>query len=280
MQEETSVLSNEQAGAGCRRLRLSAPGIAASAVPGQFVHVRVPALDEGAMRRPISICGADPRSGELTLLFKVVGRGTKALAGVRPGDAIDLLGPLGNGFPVPSDHDGPVALVGGGYGVAPLLFLATRAIAGGVAKDAIHLFCGGRTKDDLLLQDEFAALGVALHPATEDGSHGARGRVTAPLLEWLEGLAARAGGKEPTSGAKPPPVFACGPAPMLRAIDDLAKRFGFRAALSFDRRMACGVGACLGCVQRVRDADAAGGVKWARVCTDGPVFPAGAIVWD
>ncbi|MBR1609235.1 MAG: dihydroorotate dehydrogenase electron transfer subunit [Kiritimatiellae bacterium] len=285
MQEETSVLSIEQAGAGVRRLRLAAPGTCASARPGQFVHVRVPALDPGAMRRPISIC--DAGGGVLTLVFKIVGRGTEALAAVRPGDKVDVLGPLGNGFPVSGPGAAPnsaaaapcsaaagngdptsrfYALVGGGYGVAPLYFLARELLRLGAPASRVAVFAGGRTAADILLAEDFAALGVAVHPATEDGSLGARGLVTAPLDAWLEAHA-------PDRVA----IYACGPAPMLRALDERAARIGCEAWLSLDRRMACGIGACLGCVQKTRTPS--GTETLSRVCVDGPVFPAGTLVW-
>jgi dihydroorotate dehydrogenase electron transfer subunit len=263
-----AVLSLEDLGSGYRRLRLAAPAAAEAAAPGQFVHVRVPGLDASAMRRPISVCDADPASGTLTLLFKVVGRGTVALAAVREGDRIDLMGPLGRGFPLPPEG-AAVLLVGGGYGVAPLYFLARTVLsrAGGV-----HLFAGGRTASDLLLLDDFRALGVDVRPATDDGSLGAKGLVTVPLDAFLD---ARGGVPDP---ATPPPVlYACGPGPMLRAIDERAQARGLKAWLSLDRRMLCGVGACLGCTQTVRDGDA---VATARVCADGPVFPQGRIVWE
>lgn len=264
MQEETSVLSIEQAGAGVRRLRLAAPGTCSTARPGQFVHVRVPALDPGAMRRPISIC--DAGVGVLTLVFKIVGRGTEALATVRPGDKVDVLGPLGNGFPVSDPGARFYALVGGGYGVAPLYFLARELLRSGAPASRVAVFAGGRTAADVLLAEDFAALGVAVHPATEDGSLGIRGLVTAPLDAWLEAHA-------PDRVA----ICACGPAPMLRALDERASRTGREAWLSLDRRMACGVGACLGCVQKTRTP--AGTETLSRVCVDGPVFPAGTVVW-
>ena len=247
-----AVLSLEDLGSGYRRLRLAAPAAAAAAAPGQFVHVRVPALDASAMRRPISVCDADPAAGTLTLLFKVVGRGTAALAGVREGDRIDLMGPLGRGFPLPPGG-AAVLLVGGGYGVAPLYFLARTVLA---RAGGVHLFAGGRTASDLLLLDDFRALGVEVRPATDDGSLGAKGLVTAPLDAFLD---ARGGVGDP---ATPPPVlYAC----------------GLAAWLSLDRRMLCGVGACLGCTQTVRDG---GAVATVRVCADGPVFPQGRIVWE
>ena len=278
--ESAAILSLEDLGAGYRRLRLGAPAAAAAAAPGQFVHVRVPALDASAMRRPVSVCDADPAAGVLTLVFKIVGRGTAALATVREGDRVDLMGPLGNGFPLPP-AGAEVLLVGGGYGVAPLYFLARTVLDGRDGLDGldgrdgrggIHLFVGGRTKEDLLLLDDFRALGVDVHPATDDGSLGTKGLVTAPLDAWL---AARGGVVHPATAAKPA-LFACGPAPMLRAIDERAQALGADAWLSLDRRMLCGVGACLGCTQVVRDGDATATV---RVCADGPVFPRGRIVW-
>ena len=287
--ELASVLSLDDLGAGYRRLRLGAPAAASAAAPGQFVHVRVPALDASAMRRPVSVCDADPAAGVLTLVFKIVGRGTAALATVREGDRVDLMGPLGNGFPLPP-AGAEVLLVGGGYGVAPLYFLARTVLDGRDGQDGqdgldgrdgldcrdgrggIHLFVGGRTKEDLLLLDDFRALGVDVHPATDDGSLGTKGLVTAPLDAWF---AARGGVVHPATAAKPA-LFACGPAPMLRAIDERAQALGADAWLSLDRRMLCGVGACLGCTQVVRDGDATATV---RVCADGPVFPRGRIVW-
>ena len=187
-------------------------------------------------------------------------------ANIAPGDKVDMMGPLGRGFPLPPPDAMPL-LVGGGYGVAPLYFLARTILAGGMQD--IHLFVGGRTASDLLLLDEFRALGVAVHPATNDGSLGERGLVTVPLDAFLQ-----------TSGnpAFRPVLYACGPAPMLRALDERALACGFPAWLSLDRRMACGVGACCGCAQKVRDPD--GAVRVAMVCSDGPVFPQGAIVWD
>ena len=262
-----SVLSHDGCGAGYRLLRLSAASIAEAATPGQFVQLRVPGLEASALRRPFSICNADPATGALLILYKQVGRGTAAMSALAPGDKVDAMGPLGRGFPLPPPDAMPL-LVGGGYGVAPLYFLA-RTILREQPDAAPHLFVGGRTASDLLLLDEFRALGVAVHPATNDGSLGERGLVTVPLDAFLQ-----------TSGnpAFRPVLYACGPAPMLRALDERALAGGFPAWLSLDRRMACGVGACCGCAQKVRDPD--GAVRVAMVCSDGPVFPQGAIVWD
>ena len=131
----------------------------------------------------------------------------------------------------------------------------------------------------MLLLDEFRELGVAVHPATNDGSLGAKGLVTAPLDEFLKSLEGRKQDLRTFGPSDVKPVlYACGPFPMLRALDERATAGGFPAWLSLDRRMACGVGACCGCAQKVRGAD--GAVRVAMVCSDGPVFPQGAVVWD
>jgi dihydroorotate dehydrogenase electron transfer subunit len=242
-----------------RRLEIEAPDVARLARPGQFVHVRVAGLDPAALRRPFSVY--DAVGDRLAVLYKTVGRGTRQLACLQPGDSVALLGPLGNGFPAPEKGSRPL-LVAGGYGVAPLAFLARR-----LAPLTGTLFAGGRTAADLLCLDDFAALGWEICTATEDGSLGTRGLVTAALDPWL---AAR--------GATPATLFACGPAPMLRAVGGRAIAAGRRAWLSLDKHMVCGLGACLACVQTLRRPD---GSTWiARVCRDGPVFEAAEIVWE
>ena len=290
-----SVLSHEERGAGYRLLSLSVPDIAAAAKPGQFVHLRVPGLEAGALRRPFSICDADADAGTLAILYKEVGRGTAAMASIAPGDRLDLMGPLGRGFPLPPPDAVPL-LVGGGYGVAPLYFLARTILARAKKSNdhpttqppnhpTIHLFVGGRTAADLLLLDEFRKLGVEVHLATNDGSLGTKGFATAPLdayLTSLEGPESLEGRKQDLRTFRPSylktVLYACGPFPMLRALDERAAAGGFPAWLSLDRRMACGVGACCGCAQKVRGPD--GAVRVAMVCSDGPVFPQGAVVWD
>lgn len=278
MREEAKVLANSEVGAGYRLLRLFSPGSARRALPGQFVHVRVPSFDPFALRRPLSVCFADPASGTLEILYKIVGRGTEALAKAREGVAVDLMGPLGKPFPRPARDVRPV-LVGGGYGVAPLYFLAAShgcAAGDGAASGEAGrpvLFVGARTAADLMLLDRFEALGVEVHAATDDGSAGVRGLVTAALDAWLARCEAQGGGPSPQKLA----FYACGPAPMLRAVEERALARREEAWLSLDRRMACGVGTCFGCTQRVREADGSEAV--ARVCADGPVFPAGRIIW-
>ena len=267
LQSKACVLDRHPIGGGYNWLVLDAPDIAANARPGQFIHLRVPALEDSALRRPFSIC--DARDGRLSVLYKEVGRGTAAMAAIKPGDPIDIIGPLGNGFPTRIAPDATPILVGGGYGVAPLLFLARELAAAG-RRDGI-LMAGARAEADLLLRGRFAELGWEERFSTADGSVGVKGFVTDVLDSWLAG-----------HPDKPAVFFACGPDGMLRAVGDRAiarpaTSPRIDAWLSLDKHMVCGIGACLACVQTLRDPY--GTTHIARVCKDGPVFESRQIVW-
>ena len=249
------VLEHGALTGGYHLLRLKAPVIAAAARPGQFVHLRVPGLEPTALRRPFSIYRAEEDA--LALLYKRVGRGTESMAALRAGDVVNLMGPLGNGFPLTGAAAAPI-LVGGGYGVAPLVFLAARLPRKGVA------LLGGRSAEDVLCARDFEELGWRVGVATEDGSRGTRGLVTALLDPYIANAAAE--------------LFACGPDGMLRAVGARAIAAGCRAWLSLDHHMVCGIGACLACVQKLRTPE--GGTRIARVCKDGPVFEAREIIWE
>ncbi len=223
--------------------------------PGQFVHLRLPNIEASALRRPFSIYGAEGET--LRLLYKTVGRGTARMNEWTEGTALQVLGPLGNGFPV--DGTALPVLIAGGYGVAPLSFLASRLPRTGI------VLIGGRTADDILVRDDFTRLGWEVRVATQDGSLGKEGLVTCLLDALLE------------KAAEPMELFACGPDGLLRAVGDRAIAHGLKGWLSLDKRMVCGVGACLACVQKLRRPD---GTEWTgRVCEDGPVFESRAIVW-
>ena len=280
--EQTKVILHADCGPGYRLLVLDAPQAAADAQPGQFVHVKVPALEASALRRPFSIFNAE--DGRLELLYKTVGRGTAALNAVKPGETVEVLGPLGRGFP--TTCDGTPLLVGGGYGVAPLYFLARRLVennriielsnrrmARGTDNSTVRqfdhsiispkLFVGGRTKDDLLALDRFAALGVEVFAATNDGSFGTKGFAVVPLDAELNRL--RAAGERFA-------LFTCGPDGLLKAVSERACALGAPGWISVDRHMVCGVGACYACIQRTVKGN-------ARCCVDGPVFKAEELVW-
>ena len=198
MIDETAlILSIRPLAQGYQVLTLAAPAIAAEAKPGQFVHVRVPSLDAARLRRPFSIYDADPVTGRLHILYKTVGLGTRHLAALPVGTELPVLGPIGRPFPL--NPEGIPYLIGGGYGVAPLWFLASRL----PRKDI--LFVGGRTAADILETDRFEEAGWEVRIATQDGSRGTMGLVTAPLDAALA--------DKPQAE-----LYACGPDGMLRAV--------------------------------------------------------------
>lgn len=252
-------------------LVLDAPEIAVLANPGQFVHVLCGGSYDPLLRRPLSIYRAEPDSGKLAMLYEVRGRGTALLAEKKPGDFVDVLGPLGNGFVLPKSSDQSILLVGGGIGAPPLYFLAQR-IAERVGRSCMTFHMGAQTQDKHVCMDDFHSLceGSRVQNkyfiATDDGSCGHHGFVTHSMKTHLAEVAWMA-----------PMVYACGPIPMLRAVAGIAKEYGAQCQVSLEAKMACGVGACMGCVIRVRDGD---GSKYVRVCHEGPVFDAEEVIWE
>jgi dihydroorotate dehydrogenase electron transfer subunit len=196
------------------------------------------------------------------MLYRVVGKGTARLSALREGDSLDVLGPLGRGFD-PRGDDEEKLLVGGGIGLAPLHLLATQLAK---RKSPVRLFAGGRTRDDLLCLAEFEGLGVDCRCATEDGSFGARGVVTVALESHLAALKGRAA------------LYACGPDGMLRALAKIAAGRALPCQVSLEERMACGVGACLGCVTAGRN-HSPQTPDYRCVCAEGPVFESGELAW-
>lgn len=214
-------------------------------VPGQFVNIGLPGK---FLRRPISVC--DWTEDMLTLLVKEAGTGTRELVRLRGGTELDVLSGLGNGFDIAQAEEGAV-LVGGGIGTAPLYGLARRMAEAGRSPRVV---LGFRTKADAFYLEEFAALGTRVAASTEDGSLGVKGFVTDVLKELPDCRY----------------VLACGPAPMLKAVSSLPQLTG--GQFSFEARMACGFGACVGCT-----IETANGLR--RVCRDGPVFRKEELVW-
>jgi dihydroorotate dehydrogenase electron transfer subunit len=259
-QEKATVIEHCPFQGDYRLLRLSAPAVGPLVQPGQFVHLRIPRFEHAVLRRPFSVFKADPEG--LSILYKNVGKGTAAMCCVREGEEIDLIGPLGSGFPVAGEGKTLPVLVAGGYGNAALYLLAARLPVKGIA------FFGGRSAIDILCVDEFKALGWDVRVTTDDGSLGQKGLVTAALDLWLE---------EQKKNSRCAELFACGPNAMLKAVGDRAIRHDLTAWLSMDRNMACGVGACLTCVIKRKTAE---GWEWARCCKDGPVFEAREILWE
>lgn len=265
---DAEVLDNTRLSADCNVIALAAPAIAAAARPGQFVMIRTtPGLDP-LLRRPFSIFeilrhpDGSPRG--LTLLNKRVGTGTARLYEARPGDRVGCLGPLGTPF-APVDPPTEAWMVAGGVGLAPFVTLGEAVAARGARAT---LFYGARTAADLVCVDVFERLGVRIARATEDGSAGEPGLVTAPLARALAGL-------EPD---RPVAVYACGPTPMMRAVASLCAAHGRPCWVSLEPLMGCGMGGCYSCVVRVRQAD--GQARYVRSCRSGPVFDGRTVVWE
>jgi dihydroorotate dehydrogenase electron transfer subunit len=258
-QENTTVTEHRVFQGDYRLLRLSAPAVGPLVQPGQFVHLRVPRLADAVLRRPFSVFKAD--AAGLSILYKSVGKGTAALTTVTEGEEVNLIGPLGTGFPNLGKGKTLPVLVAGGYGNAALYLQAAKLPAKGIA------FFGGRSAIDILCVDEFKALGWDVRVTTDDGSLGQKGFVTAALDLWMA--------EQKTLQTLE--LFACGPNAMLKAVGDRALKNGLTAWLSMDRNMACGVGACLTCVIKRKTAE---GWEWARCCKDGPVFNANEILWE
>jgi dihydroorotate dehydrogenase electron transfer subunit len=259
VRELCEVLERRRAGA-YQALALVTPTIAEAARPGQFVHLLAGEERSFPLRRPFSIHRAE--RGTVEIVFDVVGAGTRALARLRPHDVVDVLGPLGRPFTPPAEPVGCV-LVGGGYGTAPLFFLAGELRA---RRCRVDFAIGAATAARLLDAMEAKRLGHSLTVTTDDGSAGRRGLVTDPLPELL----ARTGAGR---------VYACGPMPMLAAVSRVAAAAGVPCQVAVEEQMACGTGICFSCVLPVGSAGNAGGTRMARSCLEGPVFDGTAIAW-
>jgi dihydroorotate dehydrogenase electron transfer subunit len=239
------------------RFVVDAPEVGRTARPGQFVMVKVSEGTAPLLRRPLGLHDAGPEGFEL--YFRVAGQGTEILSRKRPGDRLDVIGPLGRGFTVAAN--GQTAwLVGGGRGIAPLLFLARVLKAAGAGP---VVFYGGRTIDDIPLRDRLGKAGLEVLCSTDDGSFGFAGFVTALVEKEL-------------ARTRPDHVYACGPDPMMKALAAITAKHGLPAEFSLESVMGCGVGACWGCVHRIKNESGDG---WVKICEEGPVFPGERILW-
>lgn len=226
---------------------IQADEIAGAAVPGQFISVYT--KDAGKLLpRPISLCQVDKEKGQLRIVYRVVGAGTSQFSGYQAGDDIEIMGPLGNGFPLERAVGKKVFLIGGGIGIPPMLELARQLDC---EKQAVLGY-----RDVLFLNDEFEKFSY-VYVATEDGSAGTKGNVLDAIRE---------------NGLKADVIFACGPTPMLRALKAYAEEHEIECWLSLEEKMACGIGACLACVCQSKEVDEHSHVHNKRICKDGPVF--------
>ena len=244
----STILQQECIGTDIYSLWLDAPQIASQAKPGQFISVY--SNDSGrVLPRPISICEIDREKGALRIVYRIAGKGTKEFSGMKAGETLDILGPLGNGFPMDVIKGKRVFMMGGGIGVPPMVQTAKEA------KAEVTVIAGYRNSE-IFLKEELEQNGT-LVIATEDGSVGTKGNVMDAIRE---------------NHLEADVIFACGPTPMLRAIKTYAEENGILCYISMEEKMACGVGACLACVCKSKDVDHHSHVHNKRICKDGPVF--------
>ncbi len=261
---KVKILYNEKISPGCFRMgcEFDVRGV----VPGQFVMLRVSDGLDPLLRRPFGVYrvidgiaspGGVVSGSGIEIVYQVVGRGTRIMSNTRPGESLDILGPVGNGFSEP-DEGTRVVLVAGGIGVVPLHMFATGF-------PGATLLFGVRSSADAAMAGDFIEGGGTVRIATEDGSAGARGLVTDLL------------GPELTEGTV---VYACGPPGMLKAVAGMCAEAGVRCLVSLERAMACGIGVCLGCAVKTVEDSSPDNRKYKMVCSDGPVFDAAEIDWD
>ncbi|MDO4443142.1 MAG: dihydroorotate dehydrogenase electron transfer subunit [Slackia sp.] len=252
--ERARVLANEQIGPRLYKITLAAPKMACAIEPGQFVHMQLSGMEAHILRRPFSVYRTDKEAGSIEIIYQVVGEGTAFMTEYAPGVECMLIGAMGHGWQV---REGESLIVGGGVGAAPLFLFAEKLADEGRPFEVV---LGAQTESMLVTRADYAQL-LGRDPilATDDGSVGFAGFCTEPVREAL------------ASGAYAT-VYCCGPEPLMRAVAGIADEAGVPCFVSMEKRMACGVGACLSCV-----VETVSGKK--RSCVDGPVFDAKDVVW-
>lgn len=240
------------------KLTIQSEIIAQSAQPGQFVNVKCSEGINALLRRPISICDVNREQNTVDIVFQVKGIGTEYLSKKQPGDRIDLIAPLGTGFDMSGSYK-RIAVVGGGIGIFPLLFVAKEHRNAGIAS-----FLGFRNKDFAVLLDAFEKASSQLFISTDDGSAGKRGLVVDQLEEYLQEHSLDV-------------IYTCGPTPMLKKVVETAEKYRVPCQVSMEQRMGCGIGACLVCACKTKYGDE---WEYSHVCKDGPVFWSREVIFD
>lgn len=254
LQKRFPILATACLAKGVHELIVDCPEITRQAYAGQFVHIRT----SYTLRRPISICQLDYERGTLRLVLEERGKGTAEICRMRAGESIDLLGPLGTGFEL-KDKSKKAVVVGGGIGVAPMLGVAD------FYKENCTAVLGFRDSANVILEKDFAALGSKILLCTDNGSRGFHGFTPQLLENYLQENSADV-------------IYACGPKPMLKGVKEAAEKYGVRCQVSLDERMACGIGACLGCACKTKKEN--GSSTYSHVCKHGPVFEASSVDFD
>lgn len=250
------ILWNKNIGSSYFKIGLDCPDCYEDAKPGQFIMMRIGRQFDPLLGRPFSIHRKlydDGKVKGIEVLYKIAGKGTSMLANLKKNEIVGILGPLGNGFKAPEFAE-TVFIVSGGVGIAPLFFLILYLEKLNFDMSKFIFFSGAKSKEDLLCMEDLSQKGLKVNIATDDGTCGEKGMVTEILEKSLK-------------TNQPGIVYACGPLPMLKTISLLSEKYGFKAQVSLETNMACGIGACLGCAVETGDKD-----KYAHVCKDGPVF--------
>ena len=263
---EAVILQNEPVGAYFRLVFEDSSGALSKALPGQFASLKIFPGPAPLLRRPFSIARlmkGRGKSRRVEILYDVVKEGTRVLSQKKPGETVGVLGPLGKPFPH-LDRRHPAILVGGGVGIAPMVLLGEYLAQ---KKIPTVIFLGAKTAEDLVDLKVFQSLKAPLFLSTDDGTAGEKGFVTSRLEDYL------------TAGCVPENsvIYACGPRPMFAAVTKTAAKFNVPAYLSWEERMACGLGICLTCTCPVKDGE---GFKMERTCVEGPSFESSRIAWD
>ncbi|MDY7030638.1 MAG: dihydroorotate dehydrogenase electron transfer subunit [Thermodesulfobacteriota bacterium] len=292
-QISSKILYNKELSPGYYKIGLDCPDIASKAAPGQFIMIRVSNQLDPFLRRPFSIHMIHnsnaphdevDRNSRIDILYKVVGKGTEILSTAKEGGEIDIVGPMGNGFQIHEDMTTAI-FIAGGVGVAPLLGLAEEILLKKKMTRSLVLFLGGKTRTDILCVKDFERLGAQIHISTEDGSLGRQGIVTDQFVDYLESQ-----DNAPGSFSH---CFACGPEAMLKEVAKITQKKEMPCQVSLETMMACGLGACLGCVVRSKSQTGSkepgndiishkdeSMIHHKKVCKDGPVFNSTEIIWE
>lgn len=247
MRHLCKVVENSELCQNIFEIVVECPEVAQEAKPGQFLHIKTNKSSDPLLRRPISISRIIRDKGYISLVYQLIGRGTKEMGALKPGEEIDIMGPFGNGFPLFAGKK--CALVGGGMGVAPLLELAYNL-------NDCDAYLGFRCSTFKL--EEYQSACKEIHISTEDGSMGSKGYVT-DILKYID---------------KYEIVYTCGPKPMMRKVKELCESKSVQCFVSVEERMGCGIGACLVCACKIKEGDS---WHYKKACTDGPVFEAGEV---
>jgi len=258
-QETAKLLANTKIAPDHYRITLSASRISKEAIPGQFIMAKVGSGTDPLLRRPLSFNLIDREKGTIDILFKVVGKGTGMLSEMGPGMDLDIIGPLGNGFKLDTSKEVAV-IVGGGVGIAPMLALANEAKK---KIKAVYALIGANNINSVICEDDFRKIGCETIVATDDGTYGNKGLASELLLAVI------------SSKLSPinTHIYACGPRPMIKALEDISSQFNVPCQVSLEEWMGCGFGACNGCTVNTKNG-------YKKVCSDGPVFDSKELLWQ